>query len=170
MFDKKAYYKAHKEERIAYSRMYRETHKKEVAAKKKIYCETHKEEIAIRNKAYHETHKKELAVKHRAYHETHKEESRVYHKVHREKRNSQRLENKYGITLEDKRIMWKTQDGKCLICKKKLTKSKDCHIDHCHATGKIRGLLCHKCNSLLGCANDDLAILQSAVDYIRKNL
>jgi hypothetical protein len=72
----------------------------------------------------------------------------------------------YGITLEDKRDIWKKQDGKCAICKKKLTESRDCCIDHCHVTGRIRGLLCDKCNRGLGIFCDDSVILQRAANYL----
>ena len=63
------------------------------------------------------------------------------------------------------------QDGKCAICK-----SDDphnhygvFHVDHDHKTGLIRGLLCQRCNHLLGCANDDTLILLRAVQYLRRN-
>ena len=39
-------------------------------------------------------------------------------------------------------------------------------IDHCHETGKIRGILCHLCNNLLGNARDNTTILASAIDYL----
>lgn len=39
-------------------------------------------------------------------------------------------------------------------------------VDHCHTTGRIRGLLCHRCNVLLGLAKDDLGILKSAAGYL----
>lgn len=53
----------------------------------------------------------------------------------------------YGMTPADKARMVKTQRGKCLICNKK---KKVLVVDHCHKTGKVRGLLCHSCNRLLG--------------------
>lgn len=57
-----------------------------------------------------------------------------------------KLKYKYGITLEDYNRMFNEQEGKCFIChlNKKLV------IDHCHKTGKVRKLLCHGCNIILG--------------------
>ena len=58
-----------------------------------------------------------------------------------------RLKRKYGMTAEDYDTMYTNQNGCCAICSKK--KDKLC-IDHCHKSNKVRGLLCHNCNTLLG--------------------
>ena len=85
------------------------------------------------------------------------------------------LKRKYGITLDEYNVMFEAQDGKCKICKGTVPNRnwKDgrqqrvtLFVDHCHATGKIRGLLCNKCNVGLAALNDDLDILRSAIDYI----
>lgn len=60
---------------------------------------------------------------------------------------------KYGITPEQFEIIFFNQEGKCLICKKifeNKVERRTAHIDHCHETGKIRGLLCSRCNTHLG--------------------
>ena len=62
--------------------------------------------------------------------------------------------------------MLKNQNGLCLICYKPVA---EFHLDHDHKTGRIRGLLCHKCNTLLGMCNDDIGILWSAVNYLMEN-
>jgi hypothetical protein len=74
----------------------------------------------------------------------------------------------YGITLENKRSMWREQGGRCAICKKKLIDPCDCCVDHCHITGVIRGMLCSGCNYGLGCLQDDPIILQAAINYLKK--
>jgi hypothetical protein len=55
--------------------------------------------------------------------------------------------NKYGITLEDKRQMYRNQGGKCAICETKMTTTHNCMLDHNHTTGVVRALLCVRCNS-----------------------
>jgi Recombination endonuclease VII len=71
-----------------------------------------------------------------------------------------------GISLDEFYEVLKNQDGKCKICNK--TSSKNLCIDHCHVTGKFRGLLCRNCNTLLGHAKDSVEILQSAISYLRQ--
>lgn len=57
---------------------------------------------------------------------------------------------KIGATLDDFERFWAKQKGKCGICKKSLKRSPRPHLDHCHTTGKLRGLLCYSCNTKLG--------------------
>ena len=74
------------------------------------------------------------------------------------------LRFRYGIGVEDYEEMYKNQKGKCAICKKKEKKNLD--VDHCHATGKIRGLLCRNCNTALGKVYDDPKILAKMFMYL----
>jgi hypothetical protein len=76
------------------------------------------------------------------------------------------LKRTYGITLEQHDRMRDDQANGCAICRK--TMDDDCAVDHCHTTGKVRGLLCDWCNKLLGFAKDDVSILQAAIDYLKK--
>lgn len=74
---------------------------------------------------------------------------------------------KYGVLAGWYAETLQTQEGRCAIC----TASEaggmgDFHVDHCHSSGKVRGLLCHNCNLLLGHASDDITILESAIRYV----
>ncbi len=79
-----------------------------------------------------------------------------------------RLKYKYGITADDYLAMFQSQLGKCKICKTETpgTGQQNFHIDHDHVSGKIRGLLCRACNSLLGYSKDSIEILQASIDYL----
>ena len=77
--------------------------------------------------------------------------------------------HKYGLNKEDYYSLFKEQDNKCAICKISFDKTK-AFVDHDHNTGKVRGLLCTKCNTLLGMANDDIKILQNALKYLKQNI
>jgi hypothetical protein len=81
----------------------------------------------------------------------------------------QRLLHKFNIPLEFYDKIYKKQMGRCSICnKREKDLSQSFAIDHNHKTGKIRGLLCKKCNVLLGFANDNPKILLSAIKYLRR--
>lgn len=79
------------------------------------------------------------------------------------------LKNSYGLTIEDYDNMYNEQQGCCLICKIHQSEiNKKFHVDHCHSTDKIRGLLCPDCNHLLGFAKDNTEILKNAIDYLQR--
>lgn len=73
------------------------------------------------------------------------------------------LKRSYNITKDEFSLMESSRDYKCDICK---TKSKSLHIDHDHATGKVRGLLCLLCNTGLGKFKDNRELLLEAVRYL----
>lgn len=60
------------------------------------------------------------------------------------------LKCRYNITLHDYEVMLKSQKNRCKICNVKFKNSKDTHVDHCHETNEVRGLLCPTCNRSLG--------------------
>jgi hypothetical protein len=79
------------------------------------------------------------------------------------------LMRNYGITIRDYDRILAEQGGKCAICGTSQSDRKDGKlvVDHCHASGKVRGILCHKCNLMLGNANDLISTLEQAVIYLR---
>lgn len=80
--------------------------------------------------------------------------------------------NEYGLTLEDYDSMLKSQNGACKICGRQDTGSsrvKNFHVDHCHSTGKVRGLLCNNCNRGIGYLGDNIERLEKALEYLRFN-
>jgi len=77
-----------------------------------------------------------------------------------------RLKNAYGITTEQYENLLRIQDGRCAICRDR-PRRYNLAVDHDHQTGKIRGLLCKRCNhDLLGTARDSIEILERAVCYL----
>lgn len=77
------------------------------------------------------------------------------------------LKSKYNMTLEEYEILFNNQDGLCAICQKREKQNKLLAVDHCHKTGKIRGLLCSVCNTAIGKLNDDPKLLDKAARYLR---
>ncbi len=78
------------------------------------------------------------------------------------------IKNTYGLTLEQYDQMFEEQSGVCKTCGKVNRDGRRLYIDHNHETGKVRGLLCHRCNSLLGFVKDDTAILQNIIAYLKE--
>lgn len=108
--------------------------------------------------------------------EAQRERARVYMREQREKKPrhvlSLKMKNVYGITLEEFEILEKSQEGVCAICKKTETWVRDgkvfrLSVDHCHDTGKIRGLLCKACNTGIGYFLHDPELLQAAIRYLK---
>lgn len=82
-----------------------------------------------------------------------------------ERRKSLYCLNNYGIESSTYDKMLKEQSAKCLIC----DEIKRLVIDHCHTSGKVRGLLCSNCNSGLGLLGDNITNLKRAVLYLQNN-
>lgn len=74
----------------------------------------------------------------------------------------------HSFTLEDYKSMLDSQNSKCKICNNPLIKPKDIALDHCHKTGKVRGILCRYCNTGIGMLQDDTRILQNAIKYLKE--
>ena len=87
----------------------------------------------------------------------------------KKKKSAYDLNKRYGLTEEDYLEKLTKQNFQCAICKTDQYKKKNWRrfaVDHCHTTGKIRGLLCHKCNAGLGHFDDDTGLLNSAIEYL----
>jgi hypothetical protein len=78
-----------------------------------------------------------------------------------------RLAQVYGLSVEDYNAMLARQGGACAICKQAPTR-RPLFVDHCHTTGKVRGLLCHGCNAALGFMRDDHTRTSAATEYLLK--
>lgn len=80
----------------------------------------------------------------------------------------------YGIDITDYNIMFENQKGCCKICNTHISElnlkiKKSLCVDHNHETGKVRGLLCDKCNRGLGLFCDDENLLYKAMEYLNRN-
>lgn len=77
---------------------------------------------------------------------------------------------KFGITTERYFALISAQEGRCAICRIDFSTRKYAPaIDHCHKSGKVRGLLCLNCNSGIGKLREDVQILQKAIAYIESH-
>ena len=100
-----------------------------------------------------------------------REDARAYskknYKYDKAKDKDAKLKRAYGISYDTYLNMRDEQDGKCAICGKYEEASKrQFAVDHCHDTGKVRGLLCSNCNTGIGNLNDDINMLNKAIEYL----
>lgn len=80
---------------------------------------------------------------------------------------ARKIKSCYGLTV-DQYTKLTDKYKVCQICGEEFSDKVTPHIDHNHATGKVRSLLCRKCNLLLGYAKDSTQILKSAIKYLKK--
>ena len=93
----------------------------------------------------------------------HNARNRKYY--HQTDQINRQLKKTYGIDLAQKTQMYLDQNKTCQICEKEFHLNK-AFVDHCHTSGKVRGLLCSKCNTVLGFVNDSAETLQNAIKYL----
>ncbi len=92
---------------------------------------------------------------------------REYRKKNWGKLRQYRLKTAYGITPEQHKQMYLGQDGRCAICEDLVPYGK-IHTDHNHETGKVRALLCRRCNMGIGMFGDTLEGALKVVEYLRR--
>lgn len=91
-----------------------------------------------------------------------------YHQRNKNRRNAQQRFRNYGLTDEQYKHIFIMQGERCAICWSKDHNSRNWHVDHDHQTGKVRGILCHDCNHMLGGARDNPTALARGVQYLQK--
>jgi hypothetical protein len=118
------------------------------------------------HRAWSATHKDRI----RAYDAKRRDQKRAYYATHKDKFYAKQLKQVYGISLIEFNTILKNQGNVCKICgaTKSGGRSGKFVVDHDHKTGKIRGLLCHRCNTALGNFYDDRSILASAILYLQE--
>jgi hypothetical protein len=99
---------------------------------------------------------------------------RVWRERNKDKDKANELRRRFGIELSEYNQMHDNQGGVCAICGKPETstirgKTLQLAVDHCHTTGKIRGLLCSHCNHGIGKFGDKIDLLQKAANYLQSH-
>src|SRR5258708_6577802 len=137
-----AWIKSHPERKREYDRNDYQNHKKERLAKAVVYTKAHPEQRRLTTKRYRLAHLEQEWQKH--------------------------IWNKYRIRLSDYEALLEKQGGTCAICpRSKPVGMKRFSVDHCHKTGRVRGLLCMPCNAGLGNFGDNPYLLSKARIYVK---
>lgn len=97
-----------------------------------------------------------------------KEAQKRYNKRNPNVVKNTKLKHYYGIDLSTYNILAKKQNYSCYICKTPEEKLRTAlSVDHCHKTGRVRGLLCDSCNNGLGRFKDSIVFLEEAIKYLK---
>lgn len=124
---------------------------------KKTEYARHRDTVRARNKRWYERHRGSEAFLAKRKARSNTPEVR-----------DTRFRREYGISLAEVEAMAEAQGGVCAICKEpERLGEKGLCVDHCHQTGRVRGMLCHKCNRALGLFNDTIAYLNAAATYLK---
>lgn len=137
-----------REERSAYNKAYKEKHKEQIEKRRKKFYQENRERLVAAQKKYNETHITEIKAYRRKYYRY----------------------KSYGIDKISFEQLLHQQNNRCKICEVEFdleVKWKSPHIDHNHSTGKVRSLLCQKCNLGLGNFRETPDFLVRAIEYLK---
>lgn len=130
---------------------------KKQAYMKEYYLKNRDKAIIARKKHYEAN--RELCI----------ERSRIWTLNNKRRRKHNTLMASHGISIEVYEEMLHNQDNKCFCCGiSHLDIPNGLYVDHCHKTGKVRGLLCSTCNLGIGYAKDNVEILKNMIKYLEK--
>jgi DNA repair exonuclease SbcCD ATPase subunit len=177
MFDEKEYQKAyaesHKEHLKEYKKAYRLANLEKIKKHSKKYRNANKDKIKETNRIYHAENKDERNKQMTKYRIANRDKLNEIAKSKRtpEKNKKYAIKSTYGLTLEQYNSMLNQTGGKCPICDVEFKRKGDgggkhpC-VDHCHKTGKVRGIICSKCNAGIGNLNDNIQRIRKAADWL----
>lgn len=135
------------------SRKWKEKNKDKVSRSNKRYYENNIDAVKNSQAIYYYENKEKIINRQLDY----------YHK----QRYWDDILYKYNLTKEEYKNIYDRQQGLCKICQTDLESfNRRPHVDHCHSTGKVRGILCYACNTGLGNFKDSKELLQKAIEYL----
>lgn len=139
-------------------------------------CNTEKTLDCFYKNVSRKRHMSDLVKVQKTCAECHSRLRKLHYDQNKDFYKNKHLMRAYGITVEQYRDLQMKQNNVCACCKKPESRyshhSKtlsDLAVDHCHKTGKIRGLLCFKCNMAIGLLKDDVGTLTEAVRYLNES-
>lgn len=157
-----------------------ENKEREKILRKKRYDKEKQHDIYRRGMSKPEI-RKNRQENNRRWFKKNKERRKLYSKeyrsnpITRKKTRERELKRKYNITIADEKEMYNNQNGKCAICNykfKEYDSGSSCNnfmVDHCHTTGKIRGLLCGNCNRGIGLLLENKKTIKNIIIYLGSN-
>lgn len=173
---RKKRYESNKEEIKKQRQEYRRANPEKVKEQRQKSYKRHKDKYDAATRKYRETHKERLKILSIEYS---RRPERILHVKNyiampevMVKRKDWKLKDRYGITYIQYCDMLEKQEYLCAICKMpeiekmKSGENRLLAVDHNHETGRVRGLLCRKCNQGIGSLKEDIIILNNAIEYL----
>ena len=144
------------EDRLKRSREYYLENREEILKKEAAKRAANPEEKALKDLKYRQENAAEIRARHALYYQRNKDSIKRKVKA-----------NRLGITPAE--VLALEQETNCAICGNEFSSTKDQHIDHCHETNAVRGVLCCGCNTGLGGFRDNPENLRKAALYLEAN-
>ena len=176
----RVYTEEQKERKRETNRKWREANREKQGERNKKWYAANKDKKGERNKKWYAANKDKNRERCKKWYAANRakqrESSKKWYAANKDKCWEHNIGYMYGLIGEQVEAMYEAQGGKCKICgtpkwspsaldAKKVDKL---HIDHCHDTKKVRGLLCSLCNSALGLLKDNIDSLQKAIAYLEE--
>ena len=162
---------ANREKVFLMKKRHREKHKEEIAASKKAHRSANLEREQKKDHERYLKRKEYVTAKTKAWRAANPERKKATSREHYMRNKLQArgvwLKVKYDLSNEEYDAMFKAQGGVCAICQKP-PKKNYLAVDHCHDTGRVRALLCVRCNQMVGFVDNDLDGLFKAMEYVEK--
>lgn len=170
---KRAWRAANREKEREYAAAYYAANPEKAQAASRAWKSANPEKIKVRKAAWYAANLEKIKARQATYRAANPEKIKAYYVANAEKLKAKwasggpmasRRMQKYGLSPEAYQLMLSTQKNACGICKE--TFSETPRVDHCHKTGKVRGLLCGRCNKALGGFKDSPDLLRIAATYL----
>jgi Recombination endonuclease VII len=123
----------------------------------------------IQARRWREDNPERIKEAHIEWKRNNREKIKVWVENNRSRIKTSSLKNVYGTTYKAYTEMLADQDGRCACCFRRFKSSKLTHLDHCHESGRVRELLCSRCNHTLGKVGDDPSLLRALALYLEKH-
>lgn len=159
-----------KEHLAEYARQYRIKNKERISKLGKIRRENNKEYHNSLVREWRKNNPEKIKIIQARRYQKHKdklkEKAKQYRLKNLDKIHITKIKRKFNITEEEYKSLLKKQNNQCAICKREDDYQR-IGVDHNHTTGKIRGLLCARCNTGIGFLQDDIKLLKEAIKYLK---
>lgn len=142
---------------------YRKKHPDRARASRLKYEAANQDKVRAKSKAYRLKNAAKIQKKREGNREAARAYGRKHYAANKARKAAQYRERAYGVTPEMFAAMLSAQNGLCEGCNKPMESP---HVDHCHKSGKVRGLVCRECNVVMGYVSDNPLTLRQLASYL----